>query len=166
MTKHTSDFDKLKNTLMQRYKVSIDDKKEVAGTLYEINGGLIFIGTVVSIILFIGTFLMMYYKNVAEGYEDRKNYQIMQQVGIDNDRIKDTINKQIIWIFALPIIVATIHVIFASKIIFNVLGILNVNHVGVFVTSYVGVIISVVVIYALMYWVTSRIYYMIVNRYH
>lgn len=166
MTKHTSDFDKLKNTLMQRYKVSIDDKKEVAGTLYEINGGLIFIGTVVSIILFIGTFLMMYYKNVAEGYEDRKNYQIMQQVGIDNDRIKDTINKQIIWIFALPIIVATIHVIFASKIIYNVLGILNVNHVGVFVTSYVGVIISVVVMYALMYWITSRIYYMIVNRYH
>ena len=52
------------------------------------------------------------------------------------------------------------------KIIFNILGILNVNHVGVFVTSYVGVIISVVVIYALMYWVTSRIYYMIVNRYH
>ena len=43
---------------------------------------------------------MMYYKNVAEGYEDRKNYQIMQHVGIDNDRIKDTINKQIIWIFA------------------------------------------------------------------
>lgn len=166
MTKHTSDFDKLKNTLMQRYKVSIDDKKEVAGTLYEINGGLIFIGTVVSIILFIGTFLMMYYKNVAEGYEDRKNYQIMQQVGIDNDRIKDTINKQIIWIFALPIIVATIHVIFASKIIYNVLGILNVNHVGVFVTSYVGVIISIVAMYALMYWITSRIYYMIVNRYH
>ena len=86
----------------------------MAGTLYEINGGLIFIGTVVSIILFIGTFLMMYYKNV-EGYEDRKNYQIMRHVGIDNDRIKDTINKQIIWIFALPIIVATIHVIFASK---------------------------------------------------
>lgn len=51
----------------------------MAGTLYEINGGLIFIGTVVSIILFIGTFLMMYYKNVAEGYEDRKNYQIMQR---------------------------------------------------------------------------------------
>ena len=94
MTKHTSDFDKLKNTLMQRYKVSIDDKKEVAGTLYEINGGLIFIGTVVSIILFIGTFLMMYYKNVAEGYEDRKNYQIMQHVGIDNDKLKiPLINK-------------------------------------------------------------------------
>ncbi|MFY0498960.1 ABC transporter permease, partial [Staphylococcus haemolyticus] len=45
MTKHKSDFDKLKNTLMQRYKVSLDDKKEVAGTLYEINGGLIFSGT-------------------------------------------------------------------------------------------------------------------------
>ena len=55
----------------------------MAGTLYEINGGLIFIGTVVSIILFIGTFLMMYYK-MFEGYEDRKNYQIMH-VGIDNE---------------------------------------------------------------------------------
>ena len=49
MTKHTTDFDKVKNQLIQRYKVNIDDKK--AGTLYEINGGLIFIGTVVSIIL-------------------------------------------------------------------------------------------------------------------
>ena len=136
----------------------------MAGTLYEINGGLIFIGTVVSIILFIGTFLMMYYKMLKA----MRTVRIIKScdVGIDNDRIKDTINKQIIWIFALPIIVATIHVIFASKIIFNILGILNVNHVGVFVTSYVGVIISVVVIYALMYWVTSRIYYMIVNRYH
>lgn len=66
MTKHTTDFDKVKNQLIQRYKVNIDDKKEVAGTLYEINGGLIFIGTVVSIILFIGTFLMMYYKNVVK----------------------------------------------------------------------------------------------------
>ena len=54
----------------------------------------------------------------------------------------------------------------SSKIIYNVLGILNVNHVGVFVTSYVGVIISIVAMYALMYWITSRIYYMIVNRYH
>ncbi|MDO0993984.1 FtsX-like permease family protein [Staphylococcus borealis] len=166
MTKQTADFDRIKHTLMKRYDVYIDNKKDVAATLYEINGGLIFIGTVVSIILFIGTFLMMYYKNVAEGYEDRKNYQIMQQVGIEKARIKATINKQIIWIFALPIIVATMHVIFASKIIFNVLGILNVNRIGVFVTSYVGVIISIVVIYALMYWITSRIYYMIVNRYH
>ena len=80
--------------------------------------------------------------------------------------LKIPLIKQIIWIFALPIIVATIHVIFASKIIYNVLGILNVNHVGVFVTSYVGVIISIVAMYALMYWITSRIYYMIVNRYH
>lgn len=166
MTKQTADFDRIKHTLMKRYDVYIDNKKDVAATLYEINGGLIFIGTVVSIILFIGTFLMMYYKNVAEGYEDRKNYQIMQQVGIEKARIKATINKQIIWIFALPIIVATMHVIFASKIIFNVLGILNVNRIGVFVTSYVGVIISIVVIYAFMYWITSRIYYMIVNRYH
>lgn len=164
MTKSTADFDKVKDQLMKQYSVSIEDKKDVAATLYEINGGLIFVGTVVSIILIIGTFLMMYYKNIAEGYEDRKNYQIMQKVGIEDMRIKSTINSQIIWIFTLPILVATIHVAFASKIIFNVLGILNVNNLGIFATSYIGVLVAVIAIYALMYWITSRIYYLIVNR--
>lgn len=108
---------------------------------------------------------MMYYKNIAEGYEDRHNYQIMAKVGIEDERIKSTINHQIIWIFALPILVAMIHVTVAFKYIFNLLGVLSITNIGVFATSYIGVIITVIAIYALMYWITSRIYYLIVHRY-
>lgn len=165
MTKDTSHFDKVSGQLSKKYIAQIESKKGTGASLYELNGGLIFIGVVVSIILLLGTFLMMYYKNIAEGYEDRRNYQIMQKVGIEEERIKATINNQIMWIFILPIIVATIHVVFASKMIFNTLGILSINNVGIFATSYIGVIVAVIIIYAIMYWITSRIYYFIVNSY-
>ncbi|PNZ70023.1 ABC transporter permease [Staphylococcus croceilyticus] len=165
MTKDVSHFNKIKGHLEDKYKVNIDTREKTMSILYEFNGGLIFIGTVVSIVLLLGTFLMMYYKNIAEGYEDRRNYQIMAKVGIEDERIKSTINHQIIWIFALPILVAMIHVAVAFKYIFNLLGILSITDMGVFATSYIGVIVMVIAIYALMYWITSRIYYLIVHHY-
>lgn len=164
MTKDVSHFNKIMNHLEDKYKVDIQSRDETATMLYELNGGLIFIGTVVSIVLLLGTFLMMYYKNIAEGYEDRRNYQIMKKVGIEDERIKSTINHQIIWIFALPILVAMVHVAVAFKYIFTLLGILSITNMGEFATSYIGVLITVIAIYALMYWVTSRIYYLIVHR--
>lgn len=165
MTKDASHFNKMMNHLEDKYKIDIQTRHETATVLYEFNGGLIFIGVVVSIVLLLGTFLMMYYKNIAEGYEDRRNYQIMAKVGIEDERIKSTINHQIIWIFALPILVAMIHVTVAFKYIFTLLGALSITNIGVFATSYIGVIITVIAIYALMYWITSRIYYLIVHRY-
>ncbi|MCI2774250.1 FtsX-like permease family protein [Staphylococcus petrasii] len=165
MTKDASHFNKIKHHLEKKYKVMIQTREEMGSLLYQFNGGLIFIGVVVSIVLLLGTFLMMYYKNIAEGYEDRRNYQIMAKVGIEDERIKSTINHQIIWIFALPILVAMIHVTVAFKYIFNLLGVLSITNIGVFATSYIGVIITVIAIYALMYWITSRIYYLIVHRY-
>lgn len=80
----------------------------------------------------IGTFTMMYYKNIAEGYEDRKNYRIMRQVGLEEERIKSVINDQVVIIFTLPIIVSMIHVLCASKMIYTLLGILDVNDIKLF----------------------------------
>ena len=100
--------------------------------MFDIYGGLIFVGTIVSLVLIIGTFTMMYYKNIAEGYEDRKNYRIMRQVGLEEERIKSVINDQVIIIFTLPIIVSMIHVLFASKMIYTLLGILDVNNIKLF----------------------------------
>ena len=158
-------IDSIENKLTQKYEAQLDSKDQMNKSLLDIYGGLIFIGTIVSLVLMIGAFTMMYYKNVAEGYEDRQNYQIMRKVGLEEARIKSTINHQIIIVFTLPIVVALIHVLFASKIIFNLLGILEVNQIGNFVTSYIGVIIVVMIFYALMYWLTSQIYYRIINRY-
>lgn len=120
-------------------------------------------GMVVSIVLLVGTFLMLYYKQISEGYEDKRNFDIMQKVGLDYQLIKQTIHKQIMWVFVLPIIVALIHTLFAGKIIYYLLGILGVRDISLFLTSYIAVIFAVVITYGLMYWVTSTIYYKIVQ---
>ncbi|WP_133170556.1 ABC transporter permease [Staphylococcus chromogenes] len=156
-------FEKAIPKLEKKYGVHVTVKDEVRKSLYELNGGLIFLGMVVSIVLLVGTFLMLYYKQISEGYEDKRNFDIMQKVGLDYQLIKQTIHKQIMWVFVLPIIVALIHTLFAGKIIYYLLGILGVRDISLFLTSYIAVIFAVVITYGLMYWVTSTIYYKIVQ---
>lgn len=161
--KHNEIFKKAIPALQKEHGIRIENKEDTQKAIYEINGGLIFIGIVVSITLLTGVFLVLYYKQLSEGYEDKRNYSIMQKVGLPEELIKKTINKQIIWIFGLPIIVTIIHTLFASKIIFNLLGILGVRDKGMFFTSYGIVMLVIMVIYGVMYLVTSKTYYKIIN---
>ncbi|UEX90204.1 ABC transporter permease [Staphylococcus ratti] len=156
-------FEKAIPKLQEKYDAHITVKEQVRKMLYELNGGLIFIGIIVSIVLLAGTFLMLYYKQISEGYEDKRNFDIMQKVGLDYQLIKKTIHKQIMWVFVLPILVAVIHTLFASKLIYHLLGILGVRDISLFLSSYFAIIFIVVVIYGLMYWITSTIYYKIVQ---
>lgn len=156
-------FEKAIPKLQEKYDAHITVKEQVRKMLYELNGGLIFIGIIVSIVLLAGTFLMLYYKQISEGYEDKRNFDIMQKVGLDYQLIKKTIHKQIMWIFVLPILVAVIHTLFASKLIYHLLGILGIRDISLFLSSYFAIIFIVVVIYGLMYWITSTIYYKIVQ---
>ncbi|MEJ7333958.1 FtsX-like permease family protein, partial [Staphylococcus epidermidis] len=93
----------------------------------------------------------MYYKQISEGYDDRHEYEVMKKIGLEQSLIKQIINKQIIWIFSIPVIVAMIHTLVASKIIFNLLGFVTVKDIGMFATSYLGVIVVFIAIYSLMY---------------
>ncbi|MEE1107022.1 FtsX-like permease family protein [Macrococcoides canis] len=161
--RHDETFKRAIPALQKEHGIRIENKDDTQKTIYEMNGGLIFIGIVVSITLLTGVFLVLYYKQLSEGYEDKRNYSIMQKVGLPQDLIKKTINKQIIWIFGLPIIVTVIHTLFASKIIFNLLGILGVRDKTMFFTSYGIVVLVIMVIYGVMYLVTSRTYYKIIN---
>lgn len=149
-----------------RNKTAIHSKEEFKKVWILINGNLIFVGGLVSFVLLIGVFLMLYYKQVSEGYEDREEFRTMRQVGLDEHLIKKTINKQVIWVFLIPIIIAIIHTLAAFRIIHTLLGITGINDIGLFATSYLGVIVAFIAIYSLMYWVTSRIYYMIINHRH
>ncbi|WP_353304901.1 ABC transporter permease [Staphylococcus capitis] len=144
----------------------VEDRPRFEKKWTGVNGGLIFVGTVVSFVLFIAIFLMMYYKQISEGYDDRREYEVMRKIGLEQDLIKKIINKQIIWIFSIPVIVAIIHTLVASKIIFNLLGFITPKNSGAFATSFIGVTLAFIAIYSLMYWVTSRIYYMIINNKH
>ena len=132
----------------------------------QVNSSLVFVGSVVSLVLLIGIFLMMYYKQVSEGHEDRDAYITMKQLGLDEILIKKTINKQVIWVFLIPVIVAIIHTLAAFRIIYSVLGIVGQYDLGLYATSYVGVIVVFIIFYSIMYWITSRIYYTMINGKH
>lgn len=157
-------FNKKLPNIEKKYDVVFQKQSEVEKNLYELNGGLIFMGIVVSIVLLTGIFLILYYKQLSEGYEDKQNYSIMKKVGLSNHLIKQTIHKQIFWIFGLPLMVSLIHLGFASKIIYNVLGILGVRDISMFITSYMGVGFVIMLVYGLMYWITSNKYYSIINQ--
>lgn len=144
-------------------EISVDTLEGARKPMYELYGGLLFIGIVVSTVLVIGTILMLYFKQISEGYQDRRNYKIMKQVGLPNSLIKKTIRSQIIWIFLLPIIVAMVHNIFASKIMYMLIGLFGTRDLSIFVTSYFGVLVIFALVYLLFYWLTSRTYYEIID---
>lgn len=130
---------------------------------YSMNGGFVFIGIFLGGLFTIGAVLITYYKQVSEGYEDRERIQIMQKVGLDKETTRKATQSQILWMFSLPILTAALHTAFAYPIVQKLLvifGILN-NRLFILIT------ISVVLIYALIYWiiyrVTSRMYLNIVE---
>lgn len=142
----------------------LEEKERALIEEYEMNGGFLFLGIVVGMIFLIGTVLVIYYKQVAEGYEDRDNFQIMKKVGLPETLIKKTAKMQIIWMFLLPIVVAAIHTTVASKILFQLLGMFGIREVPLYVSS-MGIVIAIfAVVYFIVFAVTSKIYYKIVNN--
>ncbi len=149
-----------------QHDIEFQVKKQNLLMWKQVNSSLVFVGSVVSLVLLIGIFFMMYYKQVSEGHEDRDAYITMKQLGLDENLIKKTINKQVIWVFLIPVIVAIIHTLAAFRIIYSVLGIVGQYDLGLYATSYVGVIVVFIIFYSMMYWITSRIYYTMINGKH
>lgn len=151
------------NEISNKYEIIIDSKIEIKNHIYQINGGLLFLGIIVGAILLVGTFLMIYFKQMSEGYDDVENFNIMKQVGLDDKLIRKTIRSQIKWIFILPVLIAIIHSIASSKIVFNLLGVVGVRNYSLFINNYILIIIIFAIIYGIMYIMTSKLYYNIIN---
>lgn len=143
--------------------VNVSSRSEMISNQYEINGGFLFLGVLIGIIFLTGTVLITYYKRISEGYEDREKYQIMKKLGLSDDLIRKTTASQIGWMFYAPLIVATIHCIVASKIIFRLLGLFGVGDVSLYVICLVAVIAIFAFIYFIIFGLTSRVYEKIVE---
>ena len=126
-------------------------------------GGVLFIGIFLSIIFMIGTVLLIYYKQISEGYEDRERFVILQKVGLDQKQIKQTINKQVLTVFFLPVIFAFLHLAFAYHMLSLILKAIG----GVDTAMMLSVTLSICSIFALVYvlifMITSRSYRKIVQ---
>ena len=157
--------DGIKNQLTGdgRSMYGVSSRSEMISNQYEINGGFLFLGVLIGIIFLTGTVLITYYKQISEGYEDREKYQIMKNLGLSDDLIRKTTASQIGWMFYAPLIVATIHCIVASKIIFRLLGLFGVGDVSLYVICLVSVIAIFAFIYFIIFGFTSRVYEKIVE---
>ncbi len=142
----------------------ISSKQSMTKELYSLNGGFLFLGIIVGIVLIIGTILMLYFKQISEGYDDKEKFDIMGQVGLPDSLIKQTIQKQVFWIFALPSIVAVLNAVMAHKIVMSLLRTLGLIAPTTVLTAYGIVIVVFIAIYAICYLITSKMYYAIIKK--
>lgn len=126
-------------------------------------GGVFFIGIFLSIIFMVGTVLVIYYKQISEGYEDRERFIILQKVGLDQKQIKQTINKQVLTVFFLPLLFAFLHLAFAYhmlSLILKVIGVLDTTMMLIVTLSICAIFL---IAYVLIFMITSRSYRKIVQ---
>jgi len=126
-------------------------------------GGVFFIGIFLSIIFMVGTVLVIYYKQISEGYEDRERFIILQKVGLDQKQIKQTINKQVLTVFFLPLLFAFIHLAFAYHMLSLILKVIGVIDTTMMLTVTLSICAIFLIAYVLIFMITSRSYRKIVQ---
>ena len=132
-------------------------------SFYELYGGLFFIGIYLGSMFIMATVLIIYYKQISEGYDDRERYQIMQKVGMSKKEVKRSIRSQVLSVFFLLLVVAVIHVAVAFKVMTKILGVLNLTNVSLFAVCTIITIAVFAVFYIIVYSITAKEYYQIVN---
>lgn len=132
-------------------------------SFYELYGGLFFIGIYLGSMFIMATVLIIYYKQISEGYDDRERYQIMQKVGMSKKEVKRSIRSQVLSVFFLPLVVAVIHVAVAFKVMTKILGVLNLTNLSLFAVCTIITIAVFAVFYIIVYSITAKEYYRIVN---
>lgn len=127
-------------------------------------GGFLFIGIFLSILFIMATILIIYYKQITEGYEDKERFEIMQKVGMDHKLVKKSINSQVLTVFFLPLVTAVIHLAFAFPIVSKLLSMLMLSDIELFIYCTLGCIGVFTLGYIFIYSITAKSYYSIVKR--
>lgn len=141
----------------------IDGKIELAQLLFQFYGSLLFLGILLAIAFSVGAVLVIYYKQVSEGYEDRERYVILKKIGIDQSMIHQSINRQVLIVFFLPLLTAFLHTALSYKIVSKIVLIFGIKGsiIGLTMLAVAGVFM---IAYFLVYKITSREYFKIINR--
>ena len=144
--------------------VSIEYRKDIAKSLYEINGGFVFLLMLVAMVMLNCVVLTIFYKQISEAYNDQRNYQIMINVGLDDSLIRKTTKNQILWLFFSPLVVAFVHGFASSKLIAYLAALFGNREWLFYFKDLCLSFFVVMIVYLFIYMLTSKIYYQIVNR--
>ena len=131
---------------------------------YADNGSLLFIGIFLGSLFLMGTAMIIYYKQISEGYEDQKRFEIMQKVGLSRREVRSSVRRQILMVFFLPLLMAMLHITMAFPMIRRLLLLFGMTNTKLFIGCTAGTVLIFAVVYGLIYLITARSYYHIVER--
>ena len=131
---------------------------------YADNGSLLFIGILLGSLFLMGTAMIIYYKQISEGYEDQKRFEIMQKVGLSRREVRSSVRRQILMVFFLPLLMAMLHITMAFPMIRRMLLLFGMTNTKLFIGCTAGTVLIFAVVYGLIYLMTARSYYHIVER--
>lgn len=155
---------KLKKNVSPDTRIEAIPKQEVRDTYYGLYGGLLFLGIFLGLLFLMATALIIYYKQISEGYDDRDKFMIMEKVGMTKPEVKKSIHSQILTIFFLPLLVAGCHVTGAFPCIKHILSVFGLTNTTLFIGCTIATLLIFGIIYALIYSLTAKVYYKIVSQ--
>lgn len=160
-------FENIKTALGQeqaKARILIDSRQSNLDEFYQIYGGFLFLGLFLGILFLMITVLIIFYKQISEGYDDKERFSIMEKVGMSNDEVKATIRSQVRTVFFLPILMAAVHVGMAFPMIKRLLSLFGLSNTALFTGCMAGTILVFTLIYLLVFLKTSKTYYKIVGE--
>lgn len=160
-------FENIKTALgpeQAKARILIDSRQSNLDEFYQIYGGFLFLGLFLGILFLMITVLIIFYKQISEGYDDKERFSIMEKVGMSNDEVKATIRSQVRMVFFLPILMAAIHVGMAFPMIKRLLSLFGLSNTALFTGCMAGTILVFALIYLLVFLKTSKTYYKIIGE--
>lgn len=160
-------FENIKTALepeQAKARILINSRQSNLDEFYQIYGGFLFLGLFLGILFLMITVLIIFYKQISEGYDDKERFSIMEKVGMSNDEVKATIRSQVRTVFFLPILMAAIHVGMAFPMIKRLLSLFGLSNTALFTGCMAGTILVFTLIYLLVFLKTSKTYYKIVGE--
>lgn len=144
-------------------KAQVEGAEKERETFFSLYGGLFFLGIFLGTLFIMATVLIIYYKQISEGYDDKNRFEIMQKVGLSKQEVKKSIRSQVLTVFFIPLITAAIHIAFAFNVINKLLMLLGLINTALFAWCTIGTILVFGVFYAIVYVLTAKVYYKIVS---
>lgn len=144
--------------------ISVDNLYLSISEWYALFGGFLFLGVFLGSLFIMATVLIIYFKQISEGYEDCERFEIMQKVGMDKKEVKKTIGKQILMVFFLPLAVAFIHVGFALPVMIKMLAVFYLTDTSLIILCTGVTALVFAVFYVLVFMLTAKAYYKLVKQ--
>ena len=151
------------NTLAVQNHWHPTEMADVRAEFFSLYGSLFFLGILLSVLFLFATLLMLYYKQVVEGYEDASRFAIMQRVGMTKRDIRESVNAQMLLIFLLPLAAAALHLAFAQPMVWQIMQLFGIQNLTLFLGVTGAALLLFALLYCAMYRLTSNAYFRIVS---